>query len=213
VPAERRSSVLNPPWADVGTGQAMAVEQPRRIRAPLDQETIDTLRAGDQVLITGTLLTARDAAHQRLVAALERGDPLPIDLRGQVIYYVGPAPARPGMVIGSAGPTTGGRMDPYTPALLRAGLRGMIGKGSRSPAVRQAIVQYGAVYFGAIGGAGALLARRISAAKVVAYEDLGPEAIYELSVVDFPVIVVNDRYGGDLYESARLTYAEPAEEL
>jgi fumarate hydratase subunit beta len=207
--AVRRSTRPTPLWADVGTGQAMAGEQPRRIRAPLDQETVDTLRAGDQVLISGTLLTARDAAHQRLVAALERGEPLPIDLRGQVIYYVGPAPPRPGMVIGSAGPTTSGRMDPYTPALLAAGLRGMIGKGYRSPAVRQAIVEHGAVYFGAIGGSGALLARRITAAEVVAYEDLGPEAIYRLTVVDFPAIVINDRYGDDLYESAPLAYAEP----
>jgi fumarate hydratase subunit beta len=207
--AVRRFTRPTPLWADVGTGQAMAGEQPRRIRAPLDQETIDTLRAGDQVLISGTLLTARDAAHQRLVAALERGEPLPIDLRGQVIYYVGPAPPRPGMVIGSAGPTTSGRMDPYTPALLAAGLRGMIGKGYRSPAVRQAIVEHGAVYFGAIGGSGALLARRITAAEVVAYEDLGPEAIYRLTVVDFPAIVINDRYGDDLYESAPLAYAEP----
>lgn len=186
----------------------MAGEQPRRIRAPLDQETIDALRAGDQVLITGTLLTARDAAHQRLVAALERGEPLPIDLHGQVVYYVGPAPPRPGMVISSAGPTTSGRMDPYTPPLLAAGLRGMIGKGYRSPAVRQAIVEHSAVYFGAVGGSGALLARRITAAEVVAYEDLGPEAIYRLTVVDFPAIVINDRYGGDLYESAPLAYAE-----
>uniref|UniRef100_A0A831TH20 Fe-S-containing hydro-lyase n=1 Tax=Thermorudis peleae TaxID=1382356 RepID=A0A831TH20_9BACT len=187
----------------------MAGKHPRHIRVPLDRQTIDALRAGDQVLISGTLLTARDAAHQRLVDALERGEPLPIDLRGQVIYYVGPAPPRPGMVIGSAGPTTSGRMDPYTPALLAAGLRGMIGKGYRSPAVRQAIVEHGAVYFGAIGGSGALLARRITAAEVVAYEDLGPEAIYRLTVVDFPAIVINDRHGGDLYESAPLAYAEP----
>ncbi|MCM8747599.1 Fe-S-containing hydro-lyase [Thermomicrobiaceae bacterium CFH 74404] len=190
----------------------MAGKHPRHIRVPLDQETIDALRAGDQVLISGTLLTARDAAHQRLVAALERGEPLPIDLRGQVIYYVGPAPPRPGMVIGSAGPTTSGRMDPYTPALLAAGLRGMIGKGYRSLAVRQAIVEHGAVYFGAVGGSGALLARRITAAEILAYEDLGPEAIYQLTVVDFPAVVINDRYGGDLYETAPLAYAEPVDQ-
>lgn len=189
----------------------MAGEHPRHIRVPLDQETINALRAGDQVLISGTLLTARDAAHQRLVAALERGEPLPVDLRGQVIYYVGPAPPRPGMVIGSAGPTTSGRMDPYTPALLAAGLRGMIGKGYRSLAVRQAIVEHGAVYFGAVGGSGALLARCITAAEILAYEDLGPEAIYQLTVVDFPAVVINDRYGGDLYENAPLAYAEPTE--
>jgi len=190
----------------------MAGKHPRHIRVPLDRQTIDALRAGDQVLISGTLLTARDAAHQRLVDALERGEPLPIDLRGQVIYYVGPAPPRPGMVIGSAGPTTSGRMDPYTPALLAAGLRGMIGKGYRSLAVRQAIVEHGAVYFGAVGGSGALLARRITAAEILAYEDLGPEAIYQLTVVDFPAVVINDRYGGNLYETAPLDYAEPTEQ-
>ncbi|MDI3340849.1 MAG: Fe-S-containing hydro-lyase [Sphaerobacter sp.] len=178
------------------------------ITAPLDAATAARLRAGDAVLISGTLLTARDAAHQRLAAALASGEPLPVDLRDQVIYYVGPAPARPGAVIGSAGPTTSGRMDPYTPALLAAGLRGMIGKGHRSPEVRAAIVQHGAVYFAAVGGAGALLARRITAAEVVAYPDLGPEAIYRLTVVDFPAIVVNDCHGGDLYADAPSRYGE-----
>lgn len=180
----------------------------KRVTAPLDQATIDGLRAGDHVLISGTLLTARDAAHKRLVAALEAGEPLPVDLTGQVVYYVGPAPAKPGMVIGSAGPTTSGRVDSYTPELLGAGMRGMIGKGYRSQAVRDAIAQFGAVYFGALGGTGALLARRITAAEVVAYEDLGPEAIYRLTVVDLPAIVINDRHGGDVYEDAVKQYAQ-----
>ena len=181
----------------------------RRIQAPLDQATIDSLRAGDQVLISGTLLTARDAAHKRLVEAMERGETLPVDLTDQVIYYVGPAPAKPGMAVGSAGPTTSGRMDSYTPAMLEAGMRGMIGKGYRSPEVREAIARYGAVYFAALGGTGARLARRITSAEVIAYPDLGPEAIYRLTVEDFPAVVVNDRYGGDLYQQALQEYAEP----
>lgn len=191
-----------------GRRPTVAGYQIKRITTPLDDETIASLRAGDQVSISGTLLTARDAAHKRLVAALDAGEPLPVDLRGQIIYYVGPAPARPGAVIGSAGPTTSGRMDPYTPRLLAAGVRGMIGKGYRGAEVREAIVRHRAVYFGAVGGSGALLARRITAADVVAYEDLGPEAIYRLTVVDFPAIVVNDCHGGDLYQDAMARYAE-----
>ena len=186
-----------------------AMPEPRRLTLPLDADAVESLRAGDQVLLTGTLLTARDAAHKRLVEALAAGEPLPVDLRGQVIYYVGPAPARPGAVIGSAGPTTSGRMDPYTPALLAAGVRGMIGKGLRSEAVREAIVRHRAVYLAAVGGSGALLARRITAAEVVAYADLGPEAIYRLTVVDFPAIVVDDCHGGDLYRDAVARYAKP----
>lgn len=182
---------------------------PKRITAPLDEETARSLRAGDRVLISGTLLAARDAAHKRLVEALAAGQPLPVDLRDQVIYYVGPAPARPGAIIGSAGPTTSGRMDPYTPPLLEAGVRGMIGKGFRSDMVRQAIARHGAVYLAAVGGSGALLARRITAAEVVAYDDLGPEAIYRLTVVDFPTIVINDSLGNDLYRDAAARYAEP----
>jgi fumarate hydratase subunit beta len=184
---------------------------PKRITAPLTAATVDGLHAGDQVLISGTLLGARDAAHKRLVAALARGEPLPVDLRGQVIYYVGPAPAKPGAAIGSAGPTTSGRMDSYTPAMLEAGVRGMIGKGYRSESVRRAIVEHGAVYFAALGGTGARLARRITAAEVVAYADLGPEAIYRLTVEDFPAIVVDDRYGVDLYQQARRAYAQERE--
>jgi fumarate hydratase subunit beta len=179
------------------------------LTAPLDQPSIDALHAGDHVLLSGTLLTARDAAHKRLIETLERGEPLPVDLTGQIVYYVGPAPAKPGQPIGSAGPTTSGRLDPYTPALLAAGMRGMIGKGYRSSEVREAIAEYGAVYFAALGGTGALLARHITSADVIAYDDLGPEAIYRLTVVDFPVIVVNDRYGHDAYQDALRDYAEP----
>jgi fumarate hydratase subunit beta len=182
--------------------------EPKRISVPLDQATIDDLRAGDHVLISGTVLTARDAAHKRLVETLEWGDPLPVDLAGQVVYYVGPAPARPGQPIGSAGPTTSGRLDPYTPALLEAGMKGMIGKGYRSPDVRSAIAAHGAIYFAALGGTGALLAQRITTAEIVAYQDLGTEAIHRLTVVDFPAIVVNDRYGGDAYQDALKEYAE-----
>lgn len=179
------------------------------VRLPLEQPAIDALHAGDHVLLSGVLLTARDAAHKRLVEALERGEPLPVNLNGQVVYYVGPAPAKPGQPIGSAGPTTSGRLDPYTPALLAAGMRGMIGKGYRSPEVRKAITRYGAVYFAALGGTGALLARHITAAEVIAYPDLGPEAIHRLTVVDFPAIVVNDCYGNDAYQDALREYGEP----
>jgi fumarate hydratase subunit beta len=182
---------------------------PKSLIVPLDQRTIDDLHAGDHVLLSGTLLTARDAAHKRLVETLERGEPLPVDLQGQVVYYVGPAPAKPGKPIGSAGPTTSSRLDSYTPALLAAGMRGMIGKGYRSPETRAAIAQAGAVYFAALGGTGALLARHITSAEVIAYADLGTEAIHRLTVVDFPAIVVNDRYGGDAYQDALREYAEP----
>lgn len=180
----------------------------RGLRVPLSAADAAALRSGDQVRLSGTLLTARDAAHKRLTETLAAGEPLPVDLQDQVIYYVGPAPARPGAAIGSAGPTTSGRMDPYTPALLAAGVRGMIGKGYRSAEVRQAIVDHGAVYFAAVGGSGALLARSIRAAEVIAYDDLGPEAIYRLTVVDFPAIVVNDCHGGDLYGEAAERYAQ-----
>ncbi|WNC16341.1 Fe-S-containing hydro-lyase [Brevibacillus brevis] len=174
----------------------------KSLTLPLDQEKISELRAGDKVCLTGWMYTARDAAHKRMAEALEIGEPLPVDLAGQTIYYVGPTPARPGQVIGSAGPTTSSRMDPYTPALLREGLKGMIGKGSRSAAVKEEIVRNRAVYFAAIGGAGALIARTIREAQMVAHHDLGTEAIYRLYVERFPVIVVNDTVGGDLYEQS-----------
>ncbi|MFQ5826501.1 MAG: Fe-S-containing hydro-lyase [Dehalococcoidia bacterium] len=178
----------------------------RKITTPLSDEVIASLRAGDQVLISGTLYTARDAAHKRLIEALERGQELPFDLQGQTLYYVGPTPAPPGRVIGSAGPTTSGRMDGFTPRLLAAGLKGMIGKGSRSPEVREAIKRHRAIYLAAIGGAGALIAGSIKRVEMVAYEDLGTEAIRRLTVEDLPAIVVNDIYGGDLYEEGKARY-------
>jgi fumarate hydratase subunit beta len=178
----------------------------KRINTPLTDDVVRTLKAGDNVLISGVIYTARDAAHKRLVALIEKGEELPMDVRGQVIYYVGPCPAKPGMAIGSAGPTTSGRMDPYAPILMENGLKGMIGKGRRSEAVRDAMVKHNAVYMAAIGGAGALLSKCVKAAELVAYEDLGPEAIRKLTVEDFPVVVVNDAHGNDLYEQGVKEY-------
>lgn len=186
-------------------------DQVIRLQTPLSDADVVRLKAGDPVRLTGILYTARDVAHQRLIAALDAGQPLPIDVRGQIIYYTGPTPPPPGKVIGSAGPTTGGRMDRYAPPLLALGLKGMIGKGHRSPAVREAMRHHRAVYFGAVGGAGALLARYIKAAEVVAYEDLGTEAIRRLTVEEFPVIVVDDAHGNDLYEEGMRRYARPEE--
>jgi fumarate hydratase subunit beta len=179
---------------------------PVRLTTPLSQWDVESLHAGDRVILSGTLYTARDAAHARLIALLNEGKPLPFALEGQVIYYVGPTPPRPGEPIGSAGPTTSGRMDSYTPALLAAGLKGMIGKGTRSAEVREAMARHRAVYFAATGGAGALLARRIKSAEVVAWEDLGPEAVRRLVVEDFPLVVVNDVFGNDLYEEGAAQY-------
>ncbi|MGO0123334.1 FumA C-terminus/TtdB family hydratase beta subunit [Desulfothermobacter acidiphilus] len=166
---------------------------------PLTEEVIAELRVGEQVLFSGRLLTARDAAHRLLVATLEAGEELPVDLRGQVIYYTGPTPAPPGKVIGAVGPTTSSRMDPYTIPLLAAGLKGMIGKGHRSPEVREALQRFRAVYFVTYGGAGALLSRCVRKVELLAYPELGPEAIYALWVEDFPAWVANDIYGADLY--------------
>lgn len=177
-----------------------------RLSLPIVGDDARSLRAGDRVLLSGVLLTGRDVAHRRLVELLDRGGALPVDLSGQTIYYVGPCPAAPGRVIGSAGPTTSGRMDVYTPRLLDAGLRGMIGKGPRSRAVIEAMTRNGAVYFAAIGGAGALLARAIKEAEVVAFAELGPEAIYRLRVEDFPVTVAVDSTGTDLYAIGREPY-------
>jgi fumarate hydratase subunit beta len=179
-----------------------------RITTPLSDEVIEQLRAGDRVTISGTIFVARDAAHKRMVEALDRGDPLPFDPQGQIVYYMAPSPAKPGKPIGSAGPTTSYRMDPYTPRLLGAGLKGMIGKGNRSLAVREAMQKHKAVYLAAIGGAAALIARSIKAAQVTAYEDLGAEAVLQLTVQDFPAIVVNDIYGGDAYEEGRKQYEQ-----
>lgn len=180
----------------------------KRIELPLTEEKVMELRAGDEVLLNGVIYVARDQAHRRMIEAIDKGEELPFDIRGQVIYYMGPSPARPGQVIGSAGPTTSGRMDRYTPKLLEMGLKGMIGKGMRSREVKEAIKKYKAVYFAAIGGAGALISKSIKSSEVIAYEDLGPEAVRKLYVEDFPVVVINDAYGGDLYEEGKEKYRE-----
>ena len=180
----------------------------RQIQAPLDPQEIRTLRAGDYVKITGTIYTARDAAHKRMKETLDRGEALPFSLENNVIYYMGPSPAREGQPIGSAGPTTASRMDKYAPELLDLGLKGMIGKGKRTVQVKEAIVRNGAVYFAAVGGAGALLSKKILSSEVIAYEDLGAEAIRRLEVKDFPVIVVIDSEGNNLYETAIEQYRE-----
>lgn len=172
------------------------------IKAPLSAQGAKELNAGDYVYITGTIYTARDAAHKRMYEALEQGERLPLDMENNIIYYMGPSPAREGRPIGSAGPTTASRMDKYAPTLLDLGLKGMIGKGKRSEAVKDAIVRNGAVYFAAVGGAGALLAQSIKSSEVIAYDDLGTEAIRKLEVENFPVIVVIDAKGNDLYQSA-----------
>ncbi|MDD5190611.1 MAG: Fe-S-containing hydro-lyase [Dehalococcoidales bacterium] len=170
------------------------------ISSPLSDDVIATLKAGNQVRISGIIYVARDAAHARLIAALEKREKLPFDIQGQTIYYMGPSPARPGQVIGSAGPTTSGRMDMFTPGLLAAGLKAMIGKGARTPEVRAALQKYKAVYFVTTGGAAALIARTIVKSEPVAYPELGAEAILRLTVEGFPAVVWNDIYGGDLYE-------------
>jgi fumarate hydratase subunit beta len=185
---------------------------PIKIETPLDEETIIKLKIGDKVLLKGIVYTARDQAHKRIVDELEkagrenRKPKLPFLLEGQVIYYAGPAPSRPGMVIGPAGPTTSGRMDPYTPILLKKGLKGTIGKGRRSKDTIEAMKKYKAVYFVAVGGAAVLISKRIKRVETVAYEDLGPEAIYRLQVEDFPLIVANDIYGNDLFDEGIKKY-------
>ncbi len=178
----------------------------KRITLPLTEALARSLHSGDRVLLTGTVYTARDAGHKRICQALERGEALPFDPRDATIYYVGPAPAKPGQVIGSAGPTTSGRMDAYSPTMLAAGVRGMIGKGARLPQVVQAMQKYGGVYFGAVGGAGALLAKCIKSAQLIAYEDLGTEALRKLYVEDMPLVVIIDSQGSNLYESGRAAY-------
>ncbi len=170
------------------------------LHVPFDQDALQELRSGDQVTITGTLLTARDAAHARFAEAIAAGEDLPVDVREQVIYFVGPTPAPPGMPIGSAGPTTASRMDSFSPLLIERGLRAMIGKGRRSQSVRESMLAHGCVYFGGVEGTAALLAQHIREAEVIAYPDLGAEAVRRLVVVDFPAVVVNDLHGHDLYE-------------
>jgi fumarate hydratase subunit beta len=176
------------------------------IQTPLTDEMVEKLKIGDKVLVSGFIYTGRDAAHKRLVELVNKGQPLPFDIKGQIIYYVGPTPPKPGKVIGSAGPTSSYRMDPYAPVLLAKGLKGMIGKGSRGKEVIDAMKKYKAVYFAATGGAGALLSKRIKNSEVVAYADLGPEAIRKIEIEDFPAIVVNDTYGRDLYEEGKRKY-------
>jgi len=180
----------------------------KKITTPLTQEKVKELRAGDKVLLSGVIYTGRDAAHKRLIDALDEGKTLPFDVKDQVIYYVGPAPAQPGQVIGSAGPTTSYRMDDLTIPLLEKGLTGMIGKGARGDKVVEGMKQNGAIYFAAIGGAGALISSSIKSSEIIAYEDLGPEAIRKLVVEDMPVYVVIDSEGNDMYKSEREKYAK-----
>jgi fumarate hydratase subunit beta len=177
-----------------------------RLKPPLSDEDVERLKIGDRVLINGMIYTGRDAAHKRLFDLLKEGRDLPFDIAGQIIYYVGPVPAKPGQVLGSAGPTTSYRMDAYSPSLMERGLKGMIGKGMRSETVKEAMKKHKAVYFAATGGSGALLAKRVKKAEIVAYEDLGPEAIRRLEVEDLPVIVVNDVWGNDLYIEGEKRY-------
>lgn len=179
-----------------------------RIREPFTKEKLEPLRAGDTVFLTGTIYTARDAAHKRLIEMIENREPLPFEVKDAVIYYVGPTPEKPGNPIGAAGPTTSYRMDAYAPTLLDLGETAMIGKGQRSQEVKDAAIRNGAVYFAAIGGAGALMAQKVKAAEIVAFEDLGPEAVRRLQVEDFPVTVVLDSAGGDLYQEGRAAYLE-----
>lgn len=178
----------------------------KKIQLPLTEEKVMGLKAGDRVKLSGTVYTARDAAHKRMTEEEKEGKPYPVDLKGQVLYYVGPTPTKPGEVIGSAGPTTSGRMDAYTPQLLNKGLKGMIGKGYRNKDVKEAIVDNKAVYFGAVGGAAALIARSIKSVEIIAYEELGTEAIRKLEIEDFPAVVINDAHGGDLYEEGLQQY-------
>lgn len=178
----------------------------RTITLPLSDDVLEILHTGDELLLTGLMYVGRDAAHKRMIETLEAGEPLPVDLKGQVIYFMGPTPARPGKAVGSAGPTSSYRMDSYSPRLMVEGLKGMIGKGMRSGEVKEAMKRYKAVYLGAIGGAGALISGCIKKIEVVAYEDLGTEALRRIEVQDFPVTVVNDIYGGDLYQEGRSRY-------
>ena len=178
----------------------------KKVTLPLTDETLKELKAGDNISLTGVIYVARDAAHQRMIEALDQGKPLPFDIKGQTIYYMGPTPAKPGQVIGSAGPTTSGRMDIYSPRLIAEGLKGMVGKGMRSPAVKDAMKKHKAVYLAAIGGAGALISKSIKKSEVIAYEELGTEAILRLEVENFPAMVINDIHDRDLYQEAKAKY-------
>ncbi len=178
----------------------------KKLTPPLTDDDVMNLKSGDNVLLTGVIYCARDAAHKKLVELMEKGEELPLDLQGQVIYYVGPTPAKPGQAIGSAGPTTSGRMDAYTPQMLEHGMKACIGKGSRSQAVKDALQKHKGVYLASVGGAGALLSKAIKKVEIVAYPELGPEAIQKLEVEDFPATVINDAYGNDLYEEGVKNY-------
>jgi fumarate hydratase subunit beta len=184
-----------------------AVDGIKEVRTPLSDHDVESLRAGDRVRLSGVLYTARDAAHGRLLPLIEKGERLPIDVKGAIIYYTGPTPAQPGDVVGAIGPTTASRMDKFTPALLALGLKGTMGKGYRGQAVKDALREHRAVYLGAIGGAGAVLSRHVKKLEIVAYEDLGTEAIRRLEVEGFPAIVINDCHGGDLYQDGQREYA------
>jgi len=183
-----------------------------KVSSPIDEQVLISLKAGDRVLISGTIYTARDAAHKRMAEAIQKGEDLPFNIKGQTIYYVGPTPAKPGQIIGSAGPTTSGRMDKYTPSLLDRGLKGMIGKGYRSQEVIDSMKKNKAVYFAAIGGSGALIARSIKSMEVIAYEDLGPEAIYKLTVENFPAVVIIDSEGTDWYQAGKEQFNQQADQ-
>jgi len=185
----------------------LAADGIKDVTTPLTDADVESLKAGDRVRISGVMYTARDAAHARLFPLIEKGERLPIDVNGHIIYYTGPTPAQPGQVVGAIGPTTASRMDKFTPALLKLGLKGTMGKGYRGQPVKDALRQYKAVYFGAIGGAGAVLSRHVKALEIVAYEDLGTEAIRRLEVEKFPAMVLNDCHGGDLYEDGQKQFA------
>lgn len=179
-----------------------------KLTTPLTRDMLANLKAGDEVYLSGIIYTGRDAAHKRLIELLDSNQDLPFDLKNQVIYYVGPTPTKPGQIIGSGGPTTSGRMDKYAPRLISLGLLSMIGKGYRNNDVKESIVKYGGIYFGAIGGAGALISKAIKSCEIIAFEDLGPEAIRRLEVEDFPLVVVIDSKGNNLYEQGRKNYLE-----
>ncbi len=182
----------------------------KEIKPPLTDDDIADLKAGDRIIINGVIYTGRDAAHKRMIEALDKGEELPFDPQGQIIYFVGPSPAKPGQVIGSAGPTSSYRMDAYSPRLIAEGLKGMIGKGFMGPGVREALTQHKGIYMSAIGGAGALIGKRIKEVEIIAYEDLGPEAVRKLVVEDFEAVVVYDMYGGDLFKDGQAKYAKSA---
>ena len=206
IPNGEKVSPSGPRCSYLRVGDGGMMSELIRIKPPLSDQDVERLKTGDRILINGIIYTGRDAAHRRLFDLLKEGKNLPFDIKGQIIYYVGPTPAKPGQVFGSAGPTTSYRMDAYSPSLIERGLKGMIGKGMRSDAVKEAMKKYKAVYFAATGGAGALLAKRVKKAEIIAYEDLGPEAIRRLEVDDLPVIVVNDVRGNDLYIEGEKKY-------